>query len=308
MRNTFIRTLEALSRKDKRMVLLTPDMGFSVFEKFREEFPDRFFNTGVAEQDTVGIAAGLALSGKIVFTYSIAPFMIIRPLEQIRLDLCYQNLPVKLVGAGGGLSYSSLGPSHHATEDIAFMRALPNMTIFCPGDPFECAHCVEAAYRLPGPCYIRLGRGGADPVVHKASLRFEVGKGIVLKEGKDAVLISTGNMLHVAVAAAEELARHNVSCGVVSMHTVKPLDDALVLRFVDEGKAIFTLEEHNVIGGLGSAVGEVIAECGKKARFMRIGLPDSFCSEVGGQEHLRRFYGIDAMSVAARIRQAVSLK
>jgi len=304
MRNAFITTLAELAKKDTRIVLITADMGFSVFERFMDQFPERTFNTGVAEQNSVGIAAGLALSGKIVFVYTIATFATMRPLEQIRTDACYQNLPVKIVGAGGGLTYGPQGSTHHATDDIAFMRAMPNMTVLCPGDPFESELCVRAAYRLAGPCYLRLGRGGGDPQVHKSAPKFQVGKGITVREGKDATLISTGNMLVTAVAVAEALARHKIGCGVVSMPTVKPLDAELVRKLA--AKPVFTIEEHSIIGGLGSAVAEVLAEGDEKAKFRRFGLPDAFCTHIGSQEHMRKFYGLDAASVASEIRRMLA--
>ncbi len=301
MRNAFIRNLTELARKDARIVLVTADMGFSVFEKFMEEFPDRAFNTGIAEQNSVGIASGLALCKKIPFVYSIAPFVTMRPFEQVRIDVCYQNLPVKLVGAGGGLTYGALGPTHHSIEDISLMRALPNMTVFCPGDPVEAELSMLEAHRIPGPAYIRLGKGGGDPIVHKTKPKFRLGKGIVLKKGKDVAIISTGNMLQTAVQASEELKKHGVDCGVVSMPVVKPIDKELIISMANEGHKILTLEEHSIIGGLGSAVAEVLAEGEAKARFARIALPDRFCSEVGSQEYLRDLYGLSVKKVVSKV-------
>lgn len=287
MRRQFINTLTELARKDNRIFLLTGDLGFSFFEEFRKEFPKRFFNVGVAEANMVGIAAGLALSGKIVFIYSIVPFVTMRCFEQIRNDLCSQNLNVRIVGVGGGLCYGSAGMTHHSIEDIAIMRALPNMTVVCPGDSFEVEMAVKEALSWEGPVYLRLGKGG-EPKIHSDIPNFKIGKGIIIKNGNDITIMSTGNILYMAKQITDKLTNENISVRLISMHTVKPLDKKIIIESSRETKAIFTLEEHSLIGGLGSAVAEVLAEEGtKKALFKRFSLPDSYCREVGSHEYLR---------------------
>ena len=190
MRTTFIETLKELARQDERVFLLTADMGYSVFETFREEFPDRFLNTGIAEQNTIGIAAGLASRGKIVFVYSIIPFVTMRCFEQIRLDLAYNKSNVKIVGVGAGFTYGSLGSSHHALEDISIMRSLPNMTVLCPGDPIEARELIKQSYEHTGPVYIRLGKNG-EPKIHPEDKKIPLGKAIEISAGDDLILITT---------------------------------------------------------------------------------------------------------------------
>lgn len=300
MRTEFVKTLEELAQNDDRIFLLTGDLGFSVFERFQEKNPDRFFNMGIAEANMVGVAAGLALSGKIVYIYSIVPFVTMRCFEQVRNDLCLQNLDVKIIGAGGGLSYGYLGPTHHSIEDIAIMRSLPNMTVVCPGDPAEAGMATRMAAAHDGPVYIRLGRGG-EPVIHDSVNNFEIGRGILVKDGDNIAIISTGNMLESAVLAAEKLKEKNISARVISMHTVKPLDRDLVLKTAKETKAIFTLEEHSLIGGLGGAVSEVLSECGEKILFRRLALPDSFIKISGSQKYLRQINLLSTDLIVDRI-------
>src|SRR6266480_7640900 len=213
----------------------------------------------VAEQNMTGIAAGMALSGKIVFTYSIANFPILRCLEQVRNDVCYHNANVKIVAVGGGLAYGSLGSTHHATEDLAIMRALPRMVVMAPGDPTEAEAATQAAAVHPGPCYLRLGRAG-ESKVHRGEIDFQLGKAIQLRDGKDLTLISTGGLLETAVQVAESLRHTDLQTRVLSMHTVKPLDSDAILTAARETGAVFTLEEHSVVGGLGGAVAELLAE------------------------------------------------
>ncbi len=301
MRKTFVNTLTEIAREDQRVVVVTPDMGFSIFEKFREEFPKRIYNTGIAEQNSIGIAAGLALIGKVVYVYSIVPFVTMRPFEQVRVDVCYQNLPVKLVGSGGGLTYGTLGPTHHSIEDISLMRSLPNMSVFCPGDPVESELCTRAVHALPGPAFLRLGKGSGEPVVHTAhKSNLSVDMPISLKEGSDATILSTGNMLQNAVLASEILEKKGISCGVVSVPKVKPLNENSIITLAEK-TPLFTLEEHSVIGGLGSAVAGILAESDVTSKFSRIALPDRFCKEVGSQTYLREMNGLSAEKIANKI-------
>lgn len=291
MRTAFIQSLIKLAEEDERITLIVGDLGFGVIEPFCERFPKQFLNAGVAEQNMTGIAAGMAMTGKIVFTYSIANFPVIRCLEQIRNDVCYHRANVKIVSVGGGFSYGPLGMSHHAIEDLAIMRAMPEMTVVAPGDPVETASATEAVADHDGPCYLRLGRAG-DPVIHSSPISFQLGRAIMMRDGEDLTLISTGGMLEVAVWAAELLAESGIQVRVLSMHTLKPLDVRAVLAAAAETHAIATLEEHSLIGGLGSAVAEVLAESELRVLFRRIGLPSYACALIGSQEHLRAKHGL----------------
>ena len=228
MRTAFIQQLYKLAKEDSRINLIVGDLGFGVVTDFAKDFPKQFLNVGVAEQNMTGIAAGMALSGKIVFTYSIANFPTLRCLEQIRNDVCYHNVNVKIVPVGGGLAYGALGASHHATEDIAIMRSLPNMLVVAPGDPVEAQAATKAIVEHSGPCYLRLGRAG-EPSVHSAKLDFNLGKAIKVREGHDITIIATGSMLYNALESAEHLAQNGIQTRVLSMHTIKPLDTDAIL-------------------------------------------------------------------------------
>lgn len=304
MRAAFISTLIDLAREDKRIFLLVGDVGYRLIEPYAQEFPRRFVNIGIAEQNMIGIAAGLALCGKTVFAYSIANFPILRCVEQIRNDVCYHNANVKIVSAGGGLIYGALGTTHHVTEDMAVMRALPNMTVVAPGDPVEAALATRAIAGWPGPCYLRLGKTG-DPNVHQVTPKnFQIGKALKLRGGSDVTLISTGGMLYNTMQAAEQLARQRIQSCVLSMHTVKPLDKEAVLSAATKNSTIVTIEEHNTIGGLGSAVAEVLSERNNpNVAFMRIGIPDEFCTQVGSQEYLREIYSLSVEGIVSSVKK-----
>jgi transketolase len=247
-----------------------------------------------------GVAAGLALAGKIVFTYSIANFPTLRCLEQIRNDVCYHNANVKIVAVGAGLAYGALGASHHATEDVAILRALPNMVVVAPGDRLETEQATAAMARHPGPCYLRLGRAG-EPAVHQR-LEFTLGKAVRLRGGSDLSLIATGGMLPVAAEVARRLERDGLAAGLWSMPTLKPLDVEAVREAAVSG-LVFTLEEHSEIGGLGSAVAAVLCEAGYSGAFRRIALPDAFAPCAGSAEYLRRLSGLDVESVLGRVHR-----
>lgn len=314
MRAAFIRTLIDSARADGRIFLLVGDVGYSLVEPFAQEFPDRFINIGIAEQNMTGIAAGLALCGKVVFIYSLANFPTLRCLEQVRNDICYHNANVKIVASGGGLVYGSLGVTHHVTEDLAIMRVLPNMTVIAPGDPVEAELATRAIAEQSGPCYLRLSKTG-DPFVYKAVPDFQIGKAITVREGSDLTLIAIGGMLYNTVQAAERLVQQGIKARILSMHTIKPLDVEAVLAAAQETSAIITIEEHNIIGGLGSAVAEVLAESGISGisgiAFKRMGIDDSFCSEVGSQEYLRRIYSLsieDVVKVVQSLRTELACK
>jgi transketolase len=291
LRTTFIETLIDLAEKDERIFLLTPDMGYSVLEPFREKFPSRFLNTGIAEQNTIGVAAGLAKSGKIVYVYSIIPFVTMRCFEQVRLDLAYNNTQVRLVGIGAGMTYGPLGPTHHAYEDIAIMRAIPNMKIICPGDPIETKELVCQTYDMDGPLYIRLAKNG-EPNIHKNSSDIKFGKAVELNNGNDLILVTTSNMLETGNIWVEEWKKEGVNVTLVSMHTIKPLDQKFIEKLISRKLPIITLEEHNVIGGLGSAVAEIIAESGCTIPFKRIGINDEFSHYVGNHTFQRKKFNL----------------
>jgi transketolase len=301
MRETLVRTLSALVEAGHDVFVLSADTGFRVFDDFRGKFPDRFLNVGICEAAMIGMAAGLAREGKQVFCYGIAPFVTFRCLEQIRVDLCYPSLPVKIVGVGAGLTYGPAGMTHHAIEDIAVMSALPGMIVVCPGDPVEMRSAIEASVALGGPCYLRAGKSG-EPVLHERGLDgFALGKGIRLRAGRDVALIATGNMLATAVQAGELLAARGLAPEVISLHTVKPIDRGLIVETAARCGVLATIEEHSLIGGLGSRVADVIAEEGLPVRLRKFALPDAYAREAGSQEYFRRRYGLTAEQIAARL-------
>jgi len=308
MRTAFIQTLIELARDDERIFLLVGDLGHAVVEPFSEEFPDRFINIGVAEQNMTGIATGLALCGKIVCTYAIANFPTLRCLEQIRNDVCYHNANVKIVITGGGLAYGALGMTHHATEDLAIMRALPNMTVVAPGDFTETILATQAIVAWPGPCYLRLTKPDG-PVTPQAASNFQIGKATIVQDGSDVTLIATGGMLYNTVQAAKQLEEQGIQARMLSMHTLKPLDAEAVLVAARETSAIITVEEHNIIGGLGSAVAEVLAESGNlPITFKRIGIDDTFCSQVGSQEYLRKTYSLSVDGIVKTVQSLMKVE
>ena len=305
MRTAFIETLFELAQQDPRITLVTGDLGFGVVTRFMQELPKQFVNAGVAEQNMTGLAAGMALSGKIVFTYSIANFPVIRCLEQIRNDVCYHDANVKVVAVGGGMAYGSLGASHHATEDIAVTRALPNMLVVAPNDPVEARLATHAVAARQGPCYLRLGKTG-EAIVHKGDIEFELGKSIKVLEGDDVTLIVTGGLLPNAIKVAKILAQRDVKARVLSMHTVKPLDNDAVLAAARETRAVFTIEEHSVVGGLGGAVAETLMEQhNRPVTFRRIGLSGQFSCLVGDQEYLRAQHGLDPSGILSTIEEVL---
>jgi transketolase len=305
VRTAFINELFALAKQDDRIVLIVGDLGFGVVTPFMEQLPRQFLNAGVAEQNMTGMAVGMALSGKIALTYSIANFPTLRCLEQVRNDICYHNANVKVVSVGGGFTYGAMGATHHAIEDLAVMRALPGLLVVAPGDPVEARAATRAVIEYSGPCYVRLGKAG-EPVVHQSSINFELGKAIHMREGRDATLISIGGILQNTVRAAERLAKKGIETRVLSMHTLKPLDVEAVLAAAQETEAIFTIEEHSILGGLGTAVAEVLAETeGIKAPLKRIGVPPAFSSHIGTQEYMLQCHGLTDEAIALTVAQTL---
>lgn len=289
MRKTFINTLIDLARKDKDIVLITPDMGFSVLEPFFDEFPERAINCGIAEQNAVSIASGLALMGKKPYVYTIIPFLTGRAYEQVRLEVAYMNTNVKLIGIGAGFTYGAAGATHHAIEDISLMRTLPNMTVCCPGDNNEAEQIIRETVKNNKPMYIRIGRHNRGIFDNNM---IEIGKASIIEKGEDIAIISTSNMLPDAYDYCQKLKSEGRKPYLISMHTIKPLDKECLLSLINKGVEIHTLEEHSIIGGLGSAVAEVIAESGKGIKFKRIGIPDEFSHYIGSQNYIKKQFGL----------------
>ncbi len=306
MRTAFLETLVGLMRRHEDIIVLTADMGFSVFEHIQKEFPTRFINTGVTEQSTVGIATGLALSGFKVYFYAQAPFVTMRCFEQIRLDVAYNHVDVKIIGVAAGFSSNQLGVSHFALEDVGLMRLLPNMTIFTPGDPIEAEWATRQAYGIDGPVYIRLTKSGS-PVVHKDMPLLSIGKGIKIREGKgDSLSIFvSGSLLPMGQNVTLALRKYNIRACLISMPTIKPVDKKLILDEAKRTGIIFTLEEHNIIGGLGSAVAEIIAESGMQVKFYRFGAPDKFTSITGSVQYLLEYNGLSAQQITEKILKSL---
>ncbi len=305
MRIAFVKTLTELVASDSNVVLVTGDLGFSVYEDFQKTYPKQYLNAGVAEQNLAGVSAGLALEGKIPVMYSIVPFITMRNYEQIRNDVCYQNLNVKVVGVGAGFSYGIYGHTHYGLEDLALMRTFPNMTIFSPGDPKEVAWATRQAVKINGPCYIRLGKAG-EPTVHREGVTFSVGKGVVVEDGEDVTLAVTGVLLPRAMEVAMNLRKRGITSRVISMHTIVPLDKELIVESSKKTKVLVSLEEHFVNGGLGSAVSEVLAEAGIRTRFRRFGVEPKYFSLTGSQEYMRTQTGLGASQLEEAIVSMLS--
>jgi transketolase len=284
--------------------MILADIGYGEIEPFAQAFPDRYFNVGVAEQNMTGVACGVALEGNIAITYSIANFPTLRCLEQIRNDVCYHKANVKIVIIGGGLAYGALGVSHHSTEDLAIMRALPDMVVLAPADFAEAREATRAMIDRDGPVYYRCGYK-KEPDLHKGQIDFKIGKAIKVCDGKHVTLIGTGTVTYNAYEAAKLLEKEGIKASVISMHTVKPLDREAVLAAARETGAIVTVEEHTVMGGLGGAVAEVLAEAGVGVRFKKIGLPDTYVHCVGSHEWLLNRYGISSQAIASQVKELV---
>lgn len=297
MRNAFISELIQIA-EDRRVIAMLADNGIMVFDEYRRQRPNQFFNLGIAESNLIGMAAGLASCGYIPFVYTIVPFLVMRPYEYIRNDLCYQDMNVKLAGIGAGFAYSTLGPTHHGTEDISILRCLPNMVIISPADPIETRKATKAAYEHKGPVYLRIGTG-KNPIIYESDYEFVIGRGIVLKDGKDVGIIATGAILSEVLKAAEILEAKNISSRVVNMHTLKPIDEKSILETADRCRVLLTVEEHNIIGGLGSAVVETLMEKNhNKILLKRMGLCDCFCKVYGPIDDVRKKVGLFRTDIA----------
>lgn len=298
MRDSFTSELTLMVEKDPNIILITGDLGFGVFDDFNKRFPNNFINAGVAEQNMTGMASGLAKEGFKVFTYSIGNFSTLRCLEQIRNDACYHNLNVNVVSVGAGFSYGPLGMSHHATEDLTIMRALPNVTVLSPGTREEASQITRAAVDIDNVCYLRLDKSFYDDPLES---EFELFKATRLSEGSDVTLITTGGILEEAMMAQELLREKNIHARVLNFHSVKPLDAAEILKATVETKGIITIEEHSIVGGLGSAVAEICMDHSCYPTFFhRMGLDDEFSYVVGDQKHLREVYGMSSKHIVSK--------
>ena len=301
MRKTSLEMVYELAKKDRRIFFIGSDLGAGTLDRFKKEMPDRFFMEGVSEQNIIGMAAGLALEGTIVYVNTIATFITRRCFEQIVLDLCLHNLPVRLIGNGGGLVYAPLGPTHEAIDDIAIMRAIPNMTVIAPADADEMRRVMPLTVDYPGPIYIRLAKG-FDPIV-TSNDSFEIGRAIPMREGKDVLVVTTGITLGLAKEAADSIKNEGIDVSILHVPTIKPLDKESILKYAGKVSGIITIEEHSIIGGLGSAVAEVIAEANLGKLFRIIGIPDIFPDGYGSQASLMEKYSVSAGSLLAEIRK-----
>lgn len=301
MRFEVIKTIYNAALKDSRIVFMTGDLGHAHLQDFRKNLPKQYINTGIAEQNMVGIAAGLALSGHRVFVYSIAPFITMRCYEQIKVDVCYQNVGVVVIGVGAGYAYSTCGCTHHAIEDIAVMRALPNMQIYSPANPMEARLLTEYLLTSNHPSYLRIGKGG-EPAAEK-EYTLEIGKGLVMRPGHDITIFSTGAITQEAIKASELLGAIGISTEVVNIHTIKPIDADIVADRARSRKGIFVLEEHNVLGGLGECISRIICELPEKNKptFKCFGVPDEYNHRAGSIKFMRDCCGLNRENIAENI-------
>ncbi|OGS13558.1 MAG: transketolase [Elusimicrobia bacterium RIFOXYA2_FULL_58_8] len=305
MRNAFAREITALAEKNEKIVLLSGDIGNKLFDDYKKKVRGRFFNCGVAEANMMSVAAGMAMCGLRPVTYTIASFSTTRCLEQIRIDIAYHNLPVIIVGVGGGLSYAENGASHQSCEDIAFLSALPNMKIICPGDAMEATLALRKALEQDSPVYLRLGKKG-EPAVHQAPPDFAIGKAIIVSKGSEVCLLGVGNMLPTAAAAAKALKEHGITAEVVSLHTAKPLDEELLRAAFSRFSIVATIEEHSIMGGVGSAVAQWLAQApDQKARLLEFATPDRFFHTAGRQQYARDCFGLTADNICGGILRAL---
>ena len=300
MRNAFADEITKIAIEDERLVLLSGDIGNKLFDKYKDAAPKRFYNCGIAEGNMMSVAAGLSLSGLRSIVYTITPFTTTRCFEQIRVDVCYHKAPVIIVGTGAGLSYADLGPTHHSLEDMAILRTLPEKSVIAPCDTNELRQALRAALKIDTPVYIRIGKKG-EPDIHSNIINFKIGKSIIIKKGEDITLISSGTIISEVLEAAKKLEEKGISVEVVSMHTIKPLDEDYLLKASNKLKMLITIEEHGKIGGLGGAVAEWKSNNDIKITHQIFGTPDEFMHEVGSQEYAREKYGLVADNIANKV-------
>ncbi len=299
IRDAFFDEVYTIATKDSNVMFLTADMGAFSLNKFKKDLSSQYINVGVAEQNLVSIAAGLALGGKKVFIYTIAAFITQRCYEQIKIDLSCMRMPVTIIGSGPGITYSSDGPTHHAIQDVAIMRALPEMMILNPSDPVTAAATARISYENDGPVYVRLDKGKL-PLLYDNNEDFSDGLAL-LKKGRDLMIITTGVMVHQAFKVAGELAKHSIDAGIIDMYRIKPINEELLLSVIEKSNRIVTLEEHSIIGGIGSAISEILADKGKALPLNRIAIADRNCGGYGNREWMHSFYGLDVNSITKTI-------
>jgi transketolase len=302
MRNAFASEITKLGVEDERVVLLSADIGNRLFEDFKAKCPGRFYNCGVAEANMVGVATGLAMAGMRPVCYTITNFITYRCIEQIRVDVCYHHQPVIIVGTGSGLSYASLGGTHHSCEEMGMLRLLPGLAVMAPADAMEVRGALRAALGQTSPVYMRIGKKG-EPVIHETTPDLMIGKAIVVREGTDVCILSAGNMLPTCLQAADLLAANGCSARVVSFHTIKPLDEACLAEAFGKFAVVATVEEHSVLGGLGGSVAEWLSDQpAPRARLIRFGTKDEFLHETCEQESARKIFGLTAENISARLK------
>jgi len=305
MRKIVLDMVYELAKKDKRIVYIGSDLGAGLLDNFKKEMPDRFFMEGVSEQALIGMSAGLALEGKIVYFNTIATFITRRCFEQVVLDLCLHHANVRLIANGGGVVYAPLGPTHLAMDDIGILRTIPNMTIIAPCDADEMKRLMPQTVNYQGPIYIRLAKGG-DPIISSDKHECTIGKAIVIKEYNtpDALLIGTGITTKLCIDAAEQLDKENIKTTILHVHTIKPLDKEAIIKHAKKAKSVIVIEEHTTINGLGSAVAEVLMNAGINVKFKKIGFPDVFPEGYGSQAQLMEKYNITADECIRTIKES----
>lgn len=304
MKAAFFKTVSELASEDPDLIFIKGDTAY--MPDFQKNFPGQYLDVGIAEQDMIGVAAGMALEGKKPITYSIVNFAAMRCLEQIRDDIAYHDLNVKVVACGQGFDYGNLGATHHATEDLAIMRVIPNMVVLCPCDPVEAVAVTKAAVRYNGPCFIRMGHGGEPVLHHEAIEEYRIGQVLPIIEGNDIILCASGSIAGDACSAAGKLRDEGYDVGVYSFPTVKPIDRGFILDKLKTARLLVSVEEHSIMGGFGSTMAEVIAEAGPhKAAFRRIGIQDTFSNEIGSRDYLKEYYGLNDSAIINVVKNSL---
>lgn len=306
MRDTYLTMLYQFAKQDPEVVSLVADNGLIIYDDFKRDFPDRYFNFGIAEENMLAAAAGMASCGKIPFTYTISAFMAYRAYEFLRDDICFQNQNVKLVGIGSGLTYSTLGPSHHTTEDIGLLRSLPNLHVFSPATRTEVKWMMEEAYRINGPVYIRLSNNAEE--YYKEGTQLSIGEPAIVKPGQDITIMTTGSIINEVMKTAGYLEIEGIDAEVVSVHTLKPMNTKSIAQLLSKTQKLVVVEEHNTIGGLYSAVAEAMALENIMVPNLAIGLQDTFATGYGQLSDVRRVNGLDSKSIYEKIKVFMNQK
>ena len=304
MQRAYITSLYNLIKKDKNVISCLSDSGTDYDEMIAREFPDQCINFGISENNKVAAASGLASCGKIPFVYTTNAFIAYRSYEFVRDDICLQNKNVKLIGMGCGISWSTLGPTHHTTEDISALKAIPNLVILSPASPKEVEKCMEYAYNHKGPVYIRIGMGN-EKEIYEEDFEFEVGKNNVIKEGKDITIFSTGSIISEVLEAREKLVENNINAKVANISTIKPIDETSIIEEIKKQKNIYSVEEHNIIGGLGDSIAAVVATNNLNCKLTKIGLKDCFAKGYGTYSQIKEMNGLDANSIYNEIMKNI---